>query len=439
MYEMLQKGEGRLSLHMPGHKNKPLFGMTYPSDTTELFWTDDLFAPANGIKQAECLMAQSAKAGESLFLCGGSTAGNQIALFTFLKPGETVILPRNAHLSAVNACILGDFLPVFVELSVRENDYVFVSEASFINAIDANPDAKVVFVTRPDFYGGMIGLQNVVNHAHARGMKVVVDEAHGAHFNWYSEIACAAKCGADAWIQSAHKTLPAINAAAMLHLKKREDAVLARRMARLMQSSSPSFSVLQSIDDAREYMDIYGAAKLNSLIEKVDVFCRRAQTLGYKDARREDRTRLVLQAPQGGKTLAHALAQMGIDVEMYDRQHIVCILTVMDDQQTFDRLLKALETIPSPMETGFDTLRLPNRGERRLRVREAALKENEAVPVDEVENRISAVCFGLYPPGIPLCSPGEVITADLIDVLMNQPGLSAFGIENNAIPCVKEK
>ena len=139
-------------------------------------------------------------------------------LLASIRPGETVLLPRNAHLACINACILGDIRPVFVPCTVTPDGYAYVPEEAFLQAIREYPEAKAVMVTRPDYYGGAVPLERIAQAAHKAGMRLLVDEAHGAHFNWMTDIESAGACGANMWVQSAHKTLPVLTGGAWLHL-----------------------------------------------------------------------------------------------------------------------------------------------------------------------------------------------------------------------------
>ena len=189
MFEMLSANRDRLSLHMPGHKGKAPFGAedVYALDTTETPLTDDLYMPEGAIAQAQKLYARAAGAGASFFLHGGSTAGIHTMLMYAAKPGERVILPRNAHVSAVNACVLGGLEPVFAPCTLTADGYAYVKEATLLETIEAHPEAKAVLVTRPDYYGCAIPLERIARAAHAHGMRLVVDEAHGAHFPFMAE------------------------------------------------------------------------------------------------------------------------------------------------------------------------------------------------------------------------------------------------------------
>ncbi len=448
MHDMLMENKNRMSLHMPGHKGYPPFEAEPVQwmDTTELPVTDDLYAPFGPIDTAQKLMAKEAGAGHTLMLTGGSTAGILTMLLYCAQPGDTVILPRNAHLSCMNGCILGDLHPVFVPLQSTEDGYAYAPENGFLQAIAEHKKAKAVLVTRPDFYGGAVPLARIAAAAHENNMRLIVDEAHGAHWNWMQAIPNAGRYGADLWVQSAHKTLPALTAGSWLHLAEQEDMQRARRLLRMVQTSSPAFYILQSLDDARAFMAEKGAKALSNLCGLLRGFRDALPSLGYADAHSLwkdqpldfDPTRLVIAAPQGGYALAKHLQSAGIDVEMADDRRIVCILSVTDGEETFLRLKGALATmIPEPVSMPAGTSTGAIAGRALLSPRAAALSELVQVPAEKAAGCVSGASVGLYPPGIPLVVPGEVITPEIVARLNAAPEEARFGLQNGRFLCVK--
>lgn len=449
MHEMARRNRNRLRLHVPGHKGQALpdLGPVQLADTTELPVTDDLYAPSGPILRAQELMAKAAGAAHTLMLTGGATAGILTMLLYSTKPGDTVILPRNAHLSFVSGCVLADLNPVYVPLQMTLDGYAYAPEENFLTAIRCHPEARAVVVTRPDYYGGMVNLARIAEAAREKGMRLLVDEAHGAHLPWMAGIQSAASFGADLWVQSAHKTLPALTAGAFLHLARGEDDQRALRMLRMVQTSSPAFYLMQSMDDARAWMEEHGAAALIELQNHARAFRARMRALGYEDAHEAwkhlplefDPTRLVIKAPQGGYALASCLRDQGIDVEMADDWRIVCVLTVMDGEETFTRLLKALE-VAARLPKGSDPpvcmdYPLPRQV---MGPRQAALGRQELVDVSRAAGRISGTSVGLYPPGIPLVVPGEEISPEALEILLAAPEEKRFGLCSGKFLCVME-
>ena len=446
MYDMLQSAANRASFHMPGHKGCAPFGPVdvYALDTTELATTDDLYAPERGIARAQELYARAAGAARTLMLTNGSTSGIHVMLQLYAREGDTVLLPRNAHMSAVNGCIMGGLKVRWLPLSMTADGLCYLTAEGVISAMEAHPEATTLLLTRPDFYGNCIDLARIAGEAHARGIRVVVDEAHGAHLPWMDDVKSAGACGADAWVQSVHKTLPGLTGAAALHLAHGEDHAKALRLLRRGQSSSPSFIQLMSIDDAREYMELQGRERLQAVAAAADEVRRMLPELGYADAHagwREtgmtfDPTRLVIDAPQGGKALAAALREHGVDAEMYDLRRAVFILSAMDEPEDVLHIASILKEIP-PEKADIPALpMLSSIPEQAMEVRPAVMAECENVPLARCEGRVAAVSAGLYPPGIPLVCPGERVTKEIAERLMKAKNQERFGVEGDTLLCV---
>lgn len=446
MFDMLRAGANRRSFHMPGHKGRAPFGVVdvYALDTTETPLSDDLYAPERGIDAAQRLYAEAAGAARTLMLTNGSTSGIHVMVQLYCGEGDTVLLPRNAHLSAVNGCIMGGVKVRWLPVSMTADGLCYAKEADVIAAMDAHPEARALLLARPDYYGCCVDLERIAAEAHARGIRVVVDEAHGAHFPWSGEMKSAGACGADAWVQSVHKTLPGLTGSAVLHLADAADHARALRLLRREQTSSPSFIQLMSIDDARAYMQEQGAARLKAVADAADEVRRALPSLGYQDAHALwrgtgltfDRTRLVIDAPQGGAALAQALQERGVDVEMHDLRRVVFILSAMDDPADVLHLLSVLKEIP-PQRANIPSLpMLTAIPERALEVRQAAMAECENVPLAECAGRIAAAPAGLYPPGVPLVCPGERVTQEVADRLINVKNQERFGVEGDTLLCV---
>lgn len=461
VYDMLSNASGRLSLHMPGAQGQAPFGEINPYrlDTTELGVTDDLYRPTGAITRAQALAAKSAGAAHTLLLHGGSTAGIHAMLLYAAVRGDKVILPRNAHISAVHLCALAGLEPVFAEPSYTPGGRPYTTVESYLRTMDEHPDAKAVLTVRPDFYGIQCDLKAIAAAAHQRGMLALCDEAHGAHFNWDEAAHNAMACGADMAVQSAHKTLPALTAGAWLHGAAAIDIDRLRRLLRMVQTSSPSFINMLSLDDARAWMDINGQERCRRLKQAMAAFKRRAAALGYKDGQADflawmerDLLRLVLDAPQGGFALGDALAAKGIDVEMCDAAGVVCILSLQDGEARLERLYQALAAmgeasagsagIESPTQpyTTPRQISPPEIPPRAMPLAEAAFARCEAVPAGQAVGRVSAGQVGLYPPGVALLAGGEVVTEDVVKYLAAVGREHLFGVNaDGSLNCVKER
>ena len=361
MRDMLAGAADRLSLHMPGAQGRGPFGPLdpYRLETTELAATDDLYAPGGAIARAEALAARCAGAARTLMLTGGSTAGVQAMLLYAAGGGGAVILPRNAHLSALHLCAVAGLEAVFARPSFTASGLCYTTDESYLEALERRPDARALLAVRPDYYGALRWPARAAARARALGVPVLCDEAHGAHLNWDADVPTAGALGADLWVQSAHKTLPALNGAAWLHAGPGVDAARLRAMLRAVQTSSPSFVTLLALDDARAWMEAHGAQALARLKAAAARFHAQAASLGYADGQDEpgwdyDRTRVVLRAPEGGYAFSEALAARGVDVEMSDADRVVCILSPVDGPERLERLARTLREIAADRRRGPD-------------------------------------------------------------------------------------
>lgn len=457
MADLLRAVSRRTSLHMPGAQGKAPFEPVDPYllDTTELPVTDDLYAPSGAIGQAQRLAAKSAGAACTMLLQGGSTAGVHAMLLYAARTGDTVILPRNVHISALHICAVAGLSPVFAKPSYTVHGRPYTPLSGYLEAMDAHPEAKAVLAVRPDYYGVACDLTGLAQAAHHRGMLVLCDEAHGAYFNWDPACRNALACGADLAVQSAHKTLPALNPGAWLHGGPGVDEERLRRLTRMVQTSSPSFVTMLALDDARAWMDEQGAAACEKLRRAIARFKAEAEKLGMLDGQKDfpaelwkDGLRLALDAPQGGFALGRQLARRGLDVEMCDDGGVVCILSLMDGEERLESLLNALRDVnqgetgeESPLSNG------PLHGQasfpaaippRILPIREAAFADCEPVPLAQAVGRVSAGQTGLYPPGVALVTAGEQITEEIAAFLRTLDPGRVFGMNSDGtLNCVR--
>ncbi len=448
MWNMLARARGRLSFHMPGAQGKAPFGgwNPYRLDTTELAVTDDLYRPTGAIARAQALAAKSAGAAHTFMLAGGSTAGVHAMLLYAAGRGDAVILPRNVHVSALNLCAVAGLEPVFARPAYTAQGRAYTSLAAYEEAMERCPRAKAVLVTRPDYAGLMPDLSGIAEAAHRRGLLALCDEAHGATFNWRGKVGNAGARGADLFVQSAHKTLPALTSGAWLHAGPGMDAERLVRVLRMVQTSSPSFLTLLSLDDARAWMDRFGPQACHRLEEAVGGFFQRVARLGYGRGQDDapagcsyDPLRIVLRGPQGGLALEAALRGRGIDVEMSDEGCVVLIPSLMDGAKRLKRLEKALGQMAGAAErrregdaqksppSGKQVFPPENLPERVAPLSQAAFARSQAVPLEEAAGRVSAAQVGLYPPGVALVTAGERIEAPLVAYLRQADPARVFG------------
>lgn len=428
-------------------------------DMTELEVTDDLYIPEGAIAEAQAMAAASAGAAGTIFLTNGSTCGIEAMLGYTRARGKRIIMPRAVHKSAISACALYGLEPIWVDSTADDGGAPWTDKGEIIAAIAANPGAAGVFLTRPDYYGRACALDKIVAAAHRHGMLVMVDEAHGAHYNWLqpdglsgndaSLPAGAMRLGADMCVQSAHKTLCALTGGAYLNYSESIDGEALLRRVELTQSSSPSFLIMASLDYARAEMDARGGEMLRELCARCDeVYRAAAETDGLSCAFEDfgamlDRTRITIDVSGRGITgheALRALSGRGIDIEMADIRRIVMITSIADSDADFDALIAGLKALPrGNTRFGPRTRARFSRGEAVMTIREATLARSAFLPIEKAIGRAAARMICVYPPGIPSVVPGEIITPEAAEYVCaaEKAGASVYGLRGGAAACVE--
>ena len=422
-----------LSWHVPGHKNGLLSNLpktikealTY--DLTELTGLDDYHHPEESIAQAEKLLAEAYHSSKSFFLVNGSTVGNLAMIYATCKRNDKIIVQRNAHKSIFHGLELVGAKAVFVAPIWDEgtNTAGAVSAATLQEALQLHPDAKAVVLTYPTYYG-VAGkeLELQIKMCHELGIPVLVDEAHGAHFIASRLFPPSAiQLGADVVVQSAHKTLPAMTMASFLHVNSELINVeKVNHYLRMLQSSSPSYLLLASLDDARDYIDGYLESDAAYLKDKRNQWIealRSIQPLQVVEV--DDPLKLLLRFPGfSGFQLKEVLEQRGVYVELADPYQVLFVLPLLKHGQTYpfaEARIRIKEAILSLRKKEGHTIQTVSPINEYTTVStpeysydELEQIEKEWVPYMRAIGRISANMLIPYPPGIPLFLPGEKIT-----------------------------
>lgn len=424
--------------HMPGHKG--LIGSMPGSwDVTEVEGSDNLHHPCEGIARAQQLLAETVGSAHSHLLVGGSTAGIH-AMLALLSPGNGVIISRWVHKAATNAMQLYGLIPHWVQPAWNEEEQIAEDVPErILEAIAAHPEAKAVFVTSPDYFGRCLELREISRAAHERGMLLFVDSAHGAHFPFSEQLPPSPAGLADAWVTSAHKTLPSLTQSAWLHAGESVEETRLLRCLAWVQSSSPSYWLMASLDQARVLAQ---QADWKMLIARCHAFRERiARITGLKMLPNDDPSRLVVDVSGCGLSGIRAeqlLRDSGIEMEMSDSRRIVAIATPWDTPEKFDRLADALAALPRGQE-GFAVPPLPLPGEIVLPL-SCARGSRRTVALAEAQGCVAADAAGAYPPGIALWQPGERIEVRQIEYLMalKTQGCELFGVYDDKVEVADE-
>lgn len=413
--------ENRISFAMPGHKNgRGLDFDLLKCDVTELDRTCDLHQNSAEVKALREIVSKHYGSEESYVITGGSTTCIQAMLSGNLKIGDTVLASADCHMSVVNTCALCGFNLRFIPKSV-DNFNAMRKLAPIEPILEKYPDIKAVIITSPTYYGICEDISQIANACHAKGIPLLVDEAHGAHFSACEALPrSAVTLGADAVCQSAHKTLNALTGAAFLHLsgkyvnKSRTEAAL-----RMISTSSPSYVIAASAELAITVPDFEkGWSDICvSCTELADKITKNTKICVLPN---NDPTRPVLNFSQyciRGTEVSEILCEKyAIDVEMADRDNIVLIVTPSNTHEDLETLYNALCEIAANAAQSDVTERIlpPPVNSDIVRPYEAFYGETEDVLLDESEGRICACNVCAYPPGIPVLVQGMKITKEQI-------------------------
>ena len=448
---------GTVSFHTPGHKHgvgmharlRDFIGDNVLSiDLTQIRGLDDLNAPEGPIREAHALAAAAYGADYSYFLVNGSTAGNQAMLMTALRPGDTVLLPRNSHKSATSALIMSGTKPVYMQPEVDQALHIdhCVTPATVEATLELYPDARAVFITSPTYYGATADLIAIERIVHARGKLMLVDEAWGPHLHFHPELPpSATSVGADACVNSTHKLLGGMSQGSMLHTRgERIDQGRLRSTLRLFQSTSPSLVLLASLDVARMQMSTQGEellARTLSLARDArrrlnaipGVYCMGTDQVGKPGIAGYDETRIAITVKDLGYTGYEAeqilRLRYNVQVELADLFNVVALVTIGDRKKSVDQLVKAVAELARekrPIDiyapTGIlerrlkqGTYELPKIPEQVVTPREAFLADHVEIPFGKSAGKVCAEVVTPYPPGIPILCPGERITPNIIN------------------------
>ena len=478
---MVALAEGRkVSFHTPGHKSgkgistrfrKFVGSKIFSIDLTTLDEVDSLQKPIGVIKEAQALAAVAYGAERSFFLVNGTTGGNHAMILATCTPKDTVLVARNAHKSVLAGLVFSGAQPVFYLPEVDPNLKMTlnVTYEATVAAIDACPEAKVLFLTSPNYYGICADLARIIDYAHQKGLVVLVDEAHGPHLKFHPDLPISAMAaGADIAVQSTHKIIGGMTQASMLHAQgQRVDMTTLAAVLRFVQSTSPSYILMASLDLARMQMATEGKKLLDKAIRLAEDARARINRIPglYCFGRMEaanplfarmgglDVTKLTIRVRDLGLSGYEASkilnTRFHIQVEMADATNVLVIVSIGDRRDDLNRLVDALREMSkeyhgkaAPSAALTETGLPPLGGMARMTPRAAFFSDYQYVPLTSACGTTSAEMVTVYPPGIPLLMPGEVVTQDVLDYIQTMERLGAtidgLSAHNTTLAVVKE-
>ena len=449
LYEALAKYKDKriVPFDVPGHKQgrgtpelTEFLGRACLSvDVNSMKPLDNLSHPTSVIRDAESLAAEAFGAERAFFMTGGTTSAVQAMIMSVCKSGDSIIIPRNVHKSAINALILCDVSPVYVDPGIHPSLGISLGmdPVNLSRAVRENPSARAVFINNPTYYGVCPDLGEMVKISHSAGMAALVDEAHGTHFYFGGGMPAAGMAaGADMAAISMHKTGGSLTQSSLLIMRGgRVSPDYVRTIINLTQSTSASYLLMSSLDIARRTLATKGREIFREVRELAEYARSEVNEIGgYYAFSREiingrdiadfDATKLSIHTLEIGLAGVEVYDLLrdnyGIQAEFGDIGNMLAIISVGDTRANIERLVSALSEIKrlhakdgmGLWEHEYITPIV------KLSPKEAFYAEQEPAPLAECEGRVLSEFVMCYPPGIPILAPGELVTREALDYII---------------------
>ncbi len=431
---------------VPGHKGGRMdpaltefFGARCMAlDVNSMKALDNLGHPVSVIREAQELAAEAFGADNAFFMVNGTTSAVQAMIMSTCQTGDKIILPRNVHRSAINALVVCGATPVYINPGINRQLGIPLGMAveDVRRTIEANPDAKAILVNNPTYYGICSNLKAITEMAHANGMKVLADEAHGTHFYFSDKLPLSGMAaGADMAAVSLHKTGGSLTQSSILLARDTVNADYVRQIITLTQSTSASYLLLSSLDLARKSLYFRGREMFEKTIYFADYARDEINRLGgYYAFGPElvngdtvfafDSTKLSVHTRDIGlagiEVYDYLRDDYGIQIEFGDIGNLLAIISCGDRMMDIERLISALEEIKRQREKSpiglFDHEYI--NPEIVKPPQEAFYAKKRRVPMRESTGLVAGEFVMSYPPGIPIVAPGERITPDVLEHIL---------------------
>ncbi len=411
---------------------------------------DNLCNPVSVIAEAEELMADAFGAAHAFLMVGGTTSAVQAMVLSSCKAGEKIIVPRNVHKSVINALIICGAIPVYVKLKIHSVIGVALGMEvdALREAIRENPDAKAVLINNPTYYGICSDLKALTALAHEHGLKVLCDEAHGTQLYFAEGLPVAGiKAGADMAAISMHKSGGSLTQSSVLLLGKNADPAYVRQIINLVQTTSASYLLLASLDLSRRNLALRGRESFAKVIEMSEYARKEINEIGdYYAYGRElidgssvydfDVTKLCIFTKPIGLTGIEVYDllrdEYDIQMEFGDIGTIMAYISIGDRMQDIERLVGALSDIRRLYKKDKEELSYVDSVIPKVicSPQESFYAPKETLPIQETAGRVCGESVMCYPPGIPILSPGEKITEEIIGHILyaREKGCSLQGM-----------
>ena len=428
--------------HMPGHKRIMIEDYNpYQIDITEIEGFDNLHNASEILKSSQQRAADLYGSKQAYYLINGSTCGILAAISASTQKGDKILVARNCHKAVYNAIFLRELSPIYIYPKITDAKIQGKIESQQVKkALDKNPDVKAVIITSPTYDGIVSDVEEISKIVHNYDIPLIVDQAHGAHFGLDDRMPeSAIKLGADAVIVSVHKPLPAFTQTALLHIcSNRISQKKIKKYLGIYETSSPSYILMAGIESSIRHISEKGEELFAELDKKLDDFyngvenLKNIKVLTKKDFTSDeaydfDRTKIIMLTEKcgiSGEELLRILHNdYHIELEMAAGNYALALSTIMDTKEGFERLMHALIEIDDKLsynENDRKKNKIPDTSiyyrsmKKEYEIHEAGEMVVEYVDYDAAVGKVSGEFIYIYPPGIPLIVPGEVISADFI-------------------------
>lgn len=436
-------GKSTLRMDVPGHKagswKNPMSNFmdhTFSYDINSCKEIDNLAHPMSVIDDAHKLFAKAFGADQAHFLVNGTTQGIHAMLLATTKPGDTILVPDNVHKSTINGIILLGLKVKFIkpefsrEWGIANN----ITVSALQKAHKCNPDAKVVLILNPTYFGIVGNTKEIANYCHSNNMKLICDEAHGSHFHFHKSMPYSGmEAGADMCAMSIHKTSGSLTqSSAILWNEERVQNTKVFRAVNVLQSTSPSYLLMSSLDSSRFQLYHHGKEDITRIIELADYARKQLSKIPgvdvidkeylkrQKGAFEYDPTKIILKMDKlgisGFEIYETLRTKYKIQVELGEFKVILALISPADNKIRINRLVRAIKDIAKG-KNSFMTEKLRNihqniyvEREMIYEIREAFFQDLEEIDWSSAEGYVAGDTFMTYPPGIPLLLPGQLIT-----------------------------
>lgn len=411
------RAERPISTHVPGHKNGTIGDLEYVDgtyDITEITGFDDLHHPEEVLRQSMNSINKHEDY-DAFYLVNGTTSGILAVVHAFSAIAGNICMARNVHKSVFNALDLANQEADMMSTEISPTTYQYFNPQW--HSMD-HRNHKLAIATYPNYYGELFDVKQLIDHFHDQDIPVFIDEAHGAHFGLSGFPKSSMSYGADYVVQSYHKTLPSLTMSSVLFIHKNapyRDQVI--HLLQTFQSSSPSYLLMASLEQAHHFYSHYQSAHF---FNKREQLLHRLVQCGYEVETMDDPLKFVIRCKgYSGEALQALMESQSIFVELSDTYSVLWILPLwyLNDRYPFEALMERLTHIRVTPHQPQSHVDVPPLYTKKGKYQGALCQSIKDVHYQHAKGLKLAEHLVPYPPGIPVMYKGEIVTQDMIELI----------------------